>query len=81
MLPANTGITVGATKPGFEDTVLSYGLTNEPEQELTLPLSPELGEDNSRITLSWGPTPRDLDLHAYEQDRNNFTIECETYFE
>ena len=80
MLPANTNITVIATKTGFEDTFLSHGLTNETEQELTLPLSPELGEDNSRLTLSWGPTPRDLDLHTYEQDRNNFTIMCETYY-
>merc|ERR1711962_874773 len=68
-----------AAKTGYE----TYNSTvrirnNEPEQIVAFSLSPILTPDqNYRLVMTWGPQPRDLDLHVIEFYDN---YQCETYY-
>ncbi|MDE6017118.1 MAG: S8 family serine peptidase [Acetatifactor sp.] len=69
--------TAEITKAGYITGYFNViALGNEAVSETTMVLTPELPEDEYRIVLTWGKTPRDLDSHLtyYVDNAKKFQV-------
>ena len=75
-------IKYNATKEGFIPSGGSFLVKNEePEVSLTLSLTPVLEPDQDyRLVMNWGHSPRDLDLHVVQFSNTNPNYSCETFY-
>jgi hypothetical protein len=64
-VPSKTAVTALASADGYVSLSTTINIDERETRDLDFQLVPETGVDISRIVLTWGANPRDLDSHVW----------------